>query len=276
MNSSASIRQLLRSLALFVGISVVAALAWYGITRWWPGMFGGGKTAQTVDEGPVVPFVVLDAGHGGMDTGTAGQGLNEKDGTLEIVKRIEKILRAKSINVVLTRDKDVFIELDQRTVPTQKRGAQVFVSIHLNATKPASVSGIETYFCSERKCCDEPSLRKRLSLDEKFLLEDHRSELLAGLIQQRATAATGAADRGVRDSHYLVARTAHCPAVLVECGYLTNKSEALRLKQPAYKDKLASAIAESVLEYLAKVEADPRSGLVVAAPPVVETVAAQQ
>jgi N-acetylmuramoyl-L-alanine amidase len=114
------------------------------------------------------------------------------------------------------------------------------------------VSGIETYFCSQRIRLQSP--------DNPESGEDHRSEYLAGLIQRQSCRATGAPDRGVRDSKLYVVQHASCPAVLVECGYLTHAEEARCLKRDDYKEKLAAAISEGIRHYLIATSFNPRRG----------------
>ena len=276
MSSPVALGRLLRSLALFAAVSLAAGFLFFCATKMWPDVFSRHEKVPALEgEGPVVNFVVLDAGHGGMDTGTSAQGMHEKDGTLDITQRVAGRLSALGVKTVLTRSKDHYLELDERVVPTTRRGAMAFVSIHLNSSKVKAVQGVETYFSSQRKMLDAAALRKNLQLGDGAEMEDHRSELLAGLIQRNVAAATGAPDRGVRDSRLHVARNSNCPAVLVECGYLTNKDEALRLKRSAYKDKIATAIAESIHEYLKKISDDPRRGLVITPRPPVEVTVAQ-
>jgi N-acetylmuramoyl-L-alanine amidase len=198
--------------------------------------------------------VVLDAGHGGQDGGTAGHGIQEKDATLDLARRTAKELRRWGIQVRMTRESDTYVELEERCAVAAKSGAAALVSIHLNASSARSVSGIETYFCSQRA---------RLQPVRLAALEDHRSELLAASIQRRACRATGSPDRGARDSRLYVVLHAACPAVLVECGYLTHAAEARRLKRDDHRDALARAVAEGVRRYLIATAFNPRRGFTV-------------
>ncbi len=206
--------------------------------------------------------VVLDAGHGGIDSGTKGHGLQEKTGTIDLTQRLAEKLRRAGVQVLLTRSKDEYIALEKRCALAAEAGAAVFVSIHLNASSARGVSGIETYYCSSRKGDDLSGLRKKLAVRDEVVMEDHRAEDLASAIQRRVCQAAGAADRGVRDSKLFVTRHTACPAVLVECGYLTNANEAQRLKRASYKDKLVAGIAEGIRHHLLVRAVNPKRGLV--------------
>lgn len=257
MISLASIRSGLRR-SVFAGALLAAIYGWVKVPRW-----AEARLATAVAEAAAHDperealrglTVVLDAGHGGQDGGTAGNGVQEKVATLDLAGRIEQQLRQHGIRVRLTRHSDVYVELEDRCAIAAQSGAAALVSIHLNASSVRTVSGIETYFSSQR----DPLRPVR-----QPAVEDHRSELLAGSIQRRACQTTGAPDRGVRDSRLYVALHSACPAVLVECGYLTHAEEARRLRRDGYKDKLAVAIADGIRRYLIATSVNPRRGFVV-------------
>lgn len=195
--------------------------------------------------------VVLDAGHGGRDGGTAGNGIQEKVASLDLTRRIESELRRLGVKVRMTRQVDNYVDLESRCSLAARSGAAAFVSIHLNASTAGTVSGVETYYCSQRP---------RLQPARLPGLEDRRSEFLADSIQRRACAATGAPNRGARDSRLYVVLNTPCPAVLVECGFLTNGAEARRLKQDGYKNRLAAAVADGIRRYLVATAFNSRRG----------------
>ncbi len=206
--------------------------------------------------------VVVDAGHGGQDSGTAGHGVQEKDTTIDIAKRVERRLKAMGISTHMSRADDTYIELEDRSALTAKLKATAFVSIHLNASTAGEVAGLETYFSSARASGEVTSLRQKLAKKSLPAMQDQRSELLASMLQRRVCAATGAADRGARDSRLFVVLHAACPAALVECGYLTNEEECRLLRQDTYKEKLAAGIADSLRQYLLVTQMNPRRGYV--------------
>ncbi len=207
-------------------------------------------------------LVVIDPGHGGHDGGaTANQGL-EKALALEMGKRLRDYLIDQGFKVIMTRDTDVFVELEERCAISNRARADLFVSLHLNANAESSeTAGVETYFCSRKTLGDVARLRRERNLPEGVSLHDRRSEWLANLIHQNVCHFTGAADRGVRDSGYLVARLTESPAVLVECGYLTNASECGRLRDKSYQQKLAMGVGEAVVRYARATSMNPRRGI---------------
>lgn len=207
--------------------------------------------------------VVVDAGHGGTDGGTQGHGVLEKKYTLQIAERVEKQLRAIGVRTVMTRTSDSYVELTERSAIANRNAASAFVSIHLNADATSSeTAGVETYYCSRKRLGDLVKLRGRFDMDPGQAFKDGRSEWLARTLQRAICAATGAVDRRARDSNYLVVTQSECPAVLVECGYLTNEEEAGRLTREAYQEKIATAVAKSVKHFLLASTVNPRRGIV--------------
>src|SRR6184192_4958405 len=168
-------------------------------------------------------IVVIDAGHGGFDRGgIPGQRIPEKEMTLDVAQRLKTLLAASGYRVVMTRDSDVFVPLGTRVAIANSYGNAIFVCIHFNATKRAGASGIETYFYS------------RDSLP------------LASAIHYFVTGGAPSANRGVRRRGYYVLRRTSVPAVLVECGFLTNPTEAAYAQSASYRQKLAEEIAAGV------------------------------
>src|SRR5437588_8323172 len=150
-----------------------------------------------------LPTIVIDAGHGGHDRGgIPGQRIAEKDMTLDVALRLRNVLSANGYHVVMTRSTDVFVPLGGRVAIANSYRNAVFVCIHFNATGRSGASGIETYFYS------------RESLP------------LASAIHYYVTGGAPSANRRVRRRGYYVLRKTAIPAVLVECGFLTNPTEA--------------------------------------------------
>src|SRR5260370_19829008 len=167
--------------------------------------------------------VVIDAGHGGHDRGgIPGQRIAEKDMTLDVALRISNVLSADGYHVVMTRSSEVFVPLGGRVAIANSYRKAVFVCIHFNATGRSGASGIETYFYS------------RDSLP------------LASAIHYYVTGGAPSANRGVRRRGYYVLRKTSIPAVLVECGFLTNPTEAAYAQSTSYRQKLAEEIAAGV------------------------------
>jgi N-acetylmuramoyl-L-alanine amidase len=179
------------------------------------------KSSSGGDGSPIT--IVIDAGHGGHDRGgIPGQRVAEKDMTLDVALRLSNVLSASGYRVVMTRSTDVFVPLGGRVAIANSYRNAVFVCIHFNATGRSGASGIETYFYS------------RDSLP------------LASAIHHYVTGGAPSANRGVRRRGYYVLRKTSIPAVLVECGFLTNPTEAAYAQSASYRQKLAEEIAAGV------------------------------
>lgn len=172
--------------------------------------------------------VAIDAGHGGRDPGAIGPtGLQEKDVVLDIAQRVRELLVRAGVRVVMTRETDTYVDLPDRPRTAKQQGASVFVSIHANASTRSAVAGSETYYLSPQ------------------------SLVLAQLIQEELGRVPGLANRGVRTANFLVLREADMPAVLVEVAYLSNADEEARLRQAAFRQRLAEAVGRAVQRFLA-------------------------
>lgn len=264
MSHTFQFRSLLRPVLCF-GLSVSGAVFLLQVPRAWDAALQA-AVAEAAAQDPVrealkTLLVVVDPGHGGQDGGTAGNGVQEKHATLDLARRVESQLRQRGIRVRMTREADTYVELDERSGLAGRLGAAALVSIHLNASTATEVAGVETYFSSRRGAPEGSWLRRNVALSGSGDAGDRRGELLAEMIQRRVCEATGAEDREVRDSRLYVVMRAACPAVLVECGYLTNAEEARRLKKDSYKDQLAAAVADAVHDYLLATLINPRRGL---------------
>jgi N-acetylmuramoyl-L-alanine amidase len=172
--------------------------------------------------------VVVDPGHGGIDRGgVPGLSLAEKELTLDTATRLARILRSRGgIKVVMTRDADTFVSLSARTALANRYAGEdaVFVSIHYNAGPREGAYGIETYY------------------------NNRRAYRLATLVHPRVIRAADSIDRGIRHRGYWVLRANRLPAILVECGFMTNRAEAGRIQSARYRDRIAKAIADGLAE----------------------------
>jgi N-acetylmuramoyl-L-alanine amidase len=216
------------------------------------------------------PFVVvIDPGHGGIDGGTQGSGLLEKQVTLDLALRLKQRLEDAGCQAILTRQDDTYLPLEERCEIADRAGAGAFVSLHLNAdARSADTAGIETYYASRKKLGSMATLRESLGLKHDIPVQDHRSVRLAAAIHRRLCEATGSADRQVRDSEFVVVTQTACPAVLVECGYLSHPPEAARFADEAYKNTVATAVATGVLHFLQSAQMNPLRDLVFEPPPL--------
>ncbi|MCB1277155.1 N-acetylmuramoyl-L-alanine amidase [Prosthecobacter sp.] len=193
------------------------------------------------------PLVVVDAGHGGHDGGAVANGVIEKNLSLDIARGVKRELEAAGLRVIMTRSGDSFLSLDERAALAGKHQASAFVSVHLNTEGEGSeAEGIETYFAESRPL----SARQRVveGADSDHNLVD--SADFAEAVQRTVCTVAHAGNRGTKARDYAVVARASCPAVLVECGFLTNLNEAARLKKADYRDLLAEGIARGVVLFL--------------------------
>src|SRR5438094_2780518 len=169
--------------------------------------------------------VVVDAGHGGKDNGAYRRfGGAEKIATLDVAQRLDRKLRESEIKTVMTRSSDVFISLDQRVAIENSKKNSIFVSIHFNDSRRRGVHGFETYYHS-------PNANE-----------------LAERIQSKLMTIPHSMNRGVHFANFRVLRLATYPAVLVECGFLSNRREGKIARDSEYRELLADRIAEAIVE----------------------------
>jgi len=216
-----------------------------------------------------VARVVLDPGHGGYDSGAVGPaGLKEKDVTLDIAKRTQPILARAAIEVVLTREDDRYVTLEERAARANQLGADLFVSIHCNAAENHGRRGVETYVLdttrdeiAQRVAARENATSAAATAELGSILASMRfadqashSTRLAELMQKSAMASlklehADVVDGGVHYAGFYVLVGARMPAVLFETSYISNPTEEQRLSTDAYKDRLADAIANAIRAY---------------------------
>ena len=179
-------------------------------------------------------YVVIDPGHGGPDPGAIGiGGLRETDVVLDVSKRVKKLLSEKGVMVKLTRNNEIDLDLPPRVSIANKTDADIFVSIHANASrgKRRDINGLETFYYS-----------------------GWRGRLLAKKIQKQILKVSpGSPDRGVRQGRYFVIKNTRMPAVLVEIGFLTGRLDARRLEKSIHRERIAYAITKGILEYLSRI-----------------------
>jgi N-acetylmuramoyl-L-alanine amidase len=221
---------------------------------------------------PVRPqtIVVLDPGHGGVEQGAIGPtGLREKDVALALARRLRLALQQAdpSISVVLTRDEDRAVGLDERTAVANHNRAALFVSIHLNASPRADAVGAETYYLSTDATDDEArTLAAQENYDpagggapdgidlilwdlaqNRYLAE---SSALAESMQDQLNRLAGTRNRGVRQAPFRVLMGATMPAVLVEAAFITNPAEEAKLRSPDHMNQIVEAMTLAVREFL--------------------------
>jgi N-acetylmuramoyl-L-alanine amidase len=239
----------------------------------------GGQTGST----RVAPatVIVLDPGHGGVETGAVGpNGVQEKEVVLDLARRLQAVLqREPGLAVVLTRDEDRQVARDERTAIANQNRAELFVSLHLNSSPASGASGAETYFLSAEATDDDartlagveneatrrgavarPAAGGGQTLDlilwdlaqNQYLAESAR---LAEAVQRELNELAGTRDRGVRQAPFTVLMGATMPAILVELGFVSNTAEEARLKDSAYRDRMVEALARAIQGFRQRIAA---------------------
>jgi len=214
--------------------------------------------------------IALDAGHGGDDIGAKGaKGLLEKDAALSIVKELSVSLGKAGFDVLLVRSDDTLIPLWDRAKLANEAGADLFISIHLNAARARAAKGSEVYFLSLDRGDEDAAAVVALEnagaevrpatdnvvagiledMAQKAYLQD--SERLAVALQLQLNRLGGIKERGVKQAPFVVLRGAAMPAVLVESAFISNWKEEAKLKDKAFQKKLAAALTSGVRRYFA-------------------------
>ncbi len=199
-----------------------------------------------------VTLVVLDPGHGGKDTGAVSPGkIEEKRAVLDIARRTKRLLDAAGIESRLTRDKDNELTLAQRTAKAREWNADILVSIHLNSAANPNANGAETFILPVTgKASTAGNARNTEKADGNRF--DKENMLLAFYTQTALVRHAGFYDRGVRRARYAILKDAPCPAILVECGFLSNPEDEARLAIAEERQKIAEALAQGIMTYISR------------------------
>jgi N-acetylmuramoyl-L-alanine amidase len=229
--------------------------------------------SQPIDHS--VRVIVLDPGHGGKDPGAVGKILKaqEKDINLAVALKLKHMLETElGVKVLLTRSDDRFVSLGDRTRFANENKADLFVSIHTNASKDAKSRGVETYYLATAQTSDARAVEalenqvvelyeggasaKSQYDDLDFILSDlsqtehlESSNIMAGSIQQHITVGSKSYDRGVKQANFYVLRGAFMPSVLIELGFISNPEEERLLINSEYQDRLARTIFEGIKRF---------------------------
>lgn len=215
--------------------------------------------------------IVIDAGHGGSDPGAIGKtGLREKVVTLDIAKRLSRLLSAEGFEVVMTRSTDRFVPLSSRTDIANNSQADLFLSIHLNANRVRSLNGLEVYYVansvddSERalwaaqnaaldlqsSCFEHPSLNLKAVLWDMIYTHSRAESIeLSRSICQTINQNLDTKILGIKGGRFYVLKGVRMPAVLIEVGFLSNTNEERRLKNSYYRQQITEGIVEGIHNY---------------------------
>jgi N-acetylmuramoyl-L-alanine amidase len=230
--------------------------------------------------------IVVDAGHGGHDSGTLGpDGIEEKDVVLDVALRLGQMLKQRlGADVIYTRDDDTFIPLETRTAIANKAQADLFISVHANSSPDPTARGVETYYLNFTTSADalevaarenavsDQSIHELSDLVKKIALQDkiNESREFASDVEQNLYAGLeegnpGLKDRGVKKAPFVVLIGANMPSILAEISFLTNPSDAQELRDPKYRERIAESLYRGVARYMGSLsgvriaEASPHS-----------------
>ena len=215
--------------------------------------------------------IVIDAGHGGHDSGTVGPGgIEEKQVVLDVALRLGKLLRQRlGADVIFTRDDDTFIPLETRTAIANKAQADLFLSIHANSSPDPSARGVETYYlnfttspdalevAARENAVSDESIHELSDLVKKITLKDKIDEsrefaadVQKSLYTDLEEGNPGLRDRGIKKAPFVVLIGANMPSILAEISFLTNSDDARELQQPAYRQRIAESLYSGVSRYI--------------------------
>ena len=234
-----------------------------------PTAYGGRSMVRAL--GLKIGRIVVDAGHGGHDSGTLGpEGIEEKDVVLDVSLRLGKLLKQRlGADVIFTRSDDTFIPLETRTAIANRAQADLFVSVHANSSSDPSARGVETYYlnftsspeslelAARENAVSQQSIHQLSDLVKKIALHDKIDEsrefasdvekyLYEGLDQGNP----GLKDRGVKQAPFVVLIGANMPSILAEISFLTNPDDARQLRDPNYRQRIAESLYRGVARYV--------------------------
>jgi N-acetylmuramoyl-L-alanine amidase len=189
--------------------------------------------------------VIIDPGHGGNDSGASAHGLQEKRISLDLAHRLAAELRSLGFKVVLTREDDTYVSLPDRIKFAQAVPAAIFVSLHCNYAPNASARGFQIYR-AESKSAAVPAMVQTAADAEPLPISEAQ---LAGAIKNSLSEGLRCDHHEIRTANFFVLRNLDMPALLIECGFLTNPEDARALADPAFRTKLAGAIAKGIAFY---------------------------
>ena len=231
----------------------------------------GGEPSMVRTLGLKINRIVIDAGHGGHDSGTLGPGgIEEKDVVLDVALRLGALLKQRlGADVIYTRDTDTFIPLETRTEIANKAHADLFISIHANSSSDPTVRGVETYYLNFTTSADalsvaarenavsDQSIHQLSDLVKKIALQDKISESRAfasdveqSLYDGLENGNPGLKDRGVKKAPFVVLIGANMPSILAEISFLTNPDDASELRRSRYRERIAESLYKGVARYV--------------------------
>jgi N-acetylmuramoyl-L-alanine amidase len=229
---------------------MIASLIWISFHQQiHPAVPKESKSTQPQTSKPCA-VVVLDPGHGGKDSGAMCGGVMEKDLTLDIARRVDRLLDSEGVATLMTRVGDSFVSLADRAAFGNRAKESIFVSIHFNEDNKPVATGVETYYAAHQ-INSGSTFASWLGFFSRPPSNSPKpeSQTLAGFIQEALVVRTRSVDRGTQAKQFFVIANVTSPAVLIEGGFITNKDELSKLVSEDYRDQLAAAVADGVLRY---------------------------
>jgi len=241
-----------------------------------PAAKGRGGLSLSRQLGLGVARIVIDPGHGGYDPGAMNDGVSEADVVLDVAMRLERLLvNQPGVEVVLTRRANVFVPLEERTAMANRAGADLFLSIHANASEDDRARGIETYFlnfapnpaaeavaarenaASARTMRQLPDIVKAIALNNKIdESRDFASLVQSAMMERLKRGNKNVKDLGVKQAPFMVLISATMPSILAEISFLTNVQEAALLRGTAYRQQIAEALFNGIMRYQRSLKTD--------------------
>jgi N-acetylmuramoyl-L-alanine amidase len=234
-----------------------------------PSANSSGKFSVARQLGLGVSRIVIDAGHGGHDPGASAFGISEAELVLDVTLRLEKLLQQQpGVDIVLTRRTNEYVSLDERTEIANRESADLFLSVHANASANGSARGVETYFlnfalnsqaeavaarenaASGKTMSSLPGIIKAITLNSKLNeSRDFAASIQRSLVRGMRSSNKTLKDLGVKQAPFMVLIGAAMPSVLAEISFVTNEQEARLLKTPAYRQTIAESLLAGILRY---------------------------
>ena len=241
-----AIRNVLAVAGLLLMFASLVWIAFHQEKR--PAVYKESKATQPQRSKPFA-VVVLDPGHGGEDSGAMCGGVMEKDLTLDVARRVDRLLDSEGVATLMTRLGDTYVSLADRAAFGNRAKDSIFISIHFNEDNKPVASGVETYYAAHQ--INSGSFASWLPFFSRPPSNSPKpeSQSLAGCIQEALVARTRSIDRGTQPKQFFVIANVSSPAVLIEGGFITNKDELSKLANEDYRDQLAAAVADGILRY---------------------------
>ena len=229
---------------------MIASLVWISLHQAKrPAVYKESKATPPQTSKPFA-VVVLDPGHGGEDSGAMCGGVMEKDLTLDVARRVDRLLDSEGLATLMTRLGDSYVSLADRAAFGNRVKDSIFISIHFNEDNKPVASGVETYYAAHQINSGSTFASWLPFFSQPPSNSPNpESQSLAGFIQEALVARTRSVDRGTQPKQFFVIANVCSPAVLIEGGFITNKDELSKLASEDYRDQLAAAVADGILRY---------------------------